>query len=51
MSTKESNSWRCPECKKKQTFMADEWPDPCVCGYDPNAPKEKTELEKMVETA
>jgi len=33
MSTPESSTVRCPICGRRQRYMADEWPDNCVCGY------------------
>jgi len=31
--TTESRTVRCPECGRRQRYMADEWPDDCVCGH------------------
>jgi hypothetical protein len=31
--TPESSTVRCPSCGRRQRYMADEWPDDCVCGY------------------
>ena len=34
MSDRESSTATCPDCGRKQRFLADEWPDDCVCGHD-----------------
>jgi len=31
---RDSSTFTCPKCGRKQKFLADEWPDPCICGYD-----------------
>ena len=47
----ESSTFTCPDCGAKQRFLADEWPDKCSCGYDPNKPdvceKCKTETDDL----
>jgi len=42
---RDSSTFTCPKCGRKQKFLADEWPDPCICGYD--ADEEVSDVEFM----